>query len=308
MTRSVLRPTLFLALGAAALAAGPAHATLRVVATLPDLAAIASEVGGDKVQVTALADPAEDPHYVDPKPSLLIPLSRADLLIVNGLELEVGWLPPLQASARNAAIRTGGPGYLDASVGVRLMEVPQTRIDRSQGDIHPGGNPHYMHDPRAAIVVAKAIAARLATLDPPNASFYAERAQAFVREAQAVVDAERARFAALPSAKRRVIGYHRSLTYLEDWLGLTEEATIEPLPGIAPSPGHVAEVLATMRETGARVIVQEEYYRRNTSETLARMARSEMVILHGGTRFAKGERYLDHIRHTAQEIHDALSH
>jgi zinc/manganese transport system substrate-binding protein len=298
-----------LSLAAALLGAVPAPsaARVRVVATLPDLAAIAAEVGGDKVEVVALADPAEDPHYVDPKPSLLLPLSRAGLLVVNGLDLEAGWLPALQAAARNPAIQTGASGYLDASVGVRLLDVPQGKIDRAQGDIHPGGNPHYIHDPRSAVVVARALAQRLSALDSPNAGFYQARATAFAREVAAFAEATRARFAALPEAKRRIIGYHRSLTYLEDWLGLSEQATIEPLPGIAPSPGHVAQVLATMRATGARVIVQEEYYRRNTSETLARLSQSEMVLLHGGTRFQKGERYVDHVRHTAEEIFDALS-
>ncbi len=309
---STLRlPSILLALSVAAastgLAATPAHARVEVVATLPDLAAIAQEVGGDQVKVTCLADAAQDPHFVDPKPSLLLPLSRADLLIVNGLQLEVGWLPPLQVSARNPAILTGRPGYLDASAGVRILDAATGKIDRAQGDIHPGGNPHYLHDPRSAVVVATAIGARLGVLDPANRAAYAERAAAFGRAATSLAEAERARFAALPADKRRIVGYHRSLTYIEDWLGLSEQATIEPLPGIAPSPAHVAQVLRTMRETDARVIVQEEYYRRNTSETLARMVGSEMVLLHGGTRFDKGERYLDHVRHTAQEIYDALA-
>ncbi|MEZ4266774.1 MAG: metal ABC transporter substrate-binding protein [Myxococcota bacterium] len=307
MRFELLRAVALVGLALGFFGSAPARARVQIVATLPDLAAIAAEVGGDKVQVRALADPAEDPHYVDPKPSLLIPLSKADLLIVNGLDLELGWLPSLQASARNAAILSGASGFLDASAGVRLLQVPQGRVDRAQGDIHPGGNPHYIHDPRSAIVVAQGIAGRLASLDPANAEHYRARAASFAREVQGVVDAERARFGALPAAKRRIIGYHRSLTYLEDWLGLSEEATIEPLPGIAPSPGQVAAVLATMRQTGARVIVQEEYYRRNTSETLARVAKSDLVILHGGTRFQKGERYLDHVRHTAQEIYDALN-
>jgi zinc/manganese transport system substrate-binding protein len=307
MSSPALHALQLTAIGLAVLAVSPASARLRVVATLPDLAAIASEVGGPEVEVVALADSAQDPHYVDPKPSLLIPLSKADLLIVNGLELEVGWLPALQASARNKAILVGAVGYLDASVGVRLLDVPEGKIDRAQGDIHPGGNPHYIHDPRASIVVAKAIARRLGALDPAHAGAFEARAAEFGREAQRLVDAERQRFAKLPAEKRRIIGYHRSLNYISDWLGLTEEATIEPLPGIAPSPGHVAQVLQTMRARGARVIVQEEYYRRNTSETLAKMAQSEMVLLHGGTRFQKGERYLDHVRHTAEEVYRALA-
>ncbi len=125
---------------------GVAAAEIKIVATLPDLAALAAEVGGERVAVTALARPTEDPHYVDPKPSLLLPLSRADLVILNGLELEVGWLPPLLVNARNGAIQPGGPGYLDASTLVATkLQVPAGRIDRAQGDIHPGGNPHFTH-------------------------------------------------------------------------------------------------------------------------------------------------------------------
>ena len=143
------------------LATVPAAAAVKVVATVPDLAALAKAVGGDKVTVISLALPTQDPHFVDAKPSLVIDLNNADLLVAVGLSLEIGWLPVLQTSARNAKILPGGTGYLDCSRFIQLMDVPDRPIDRSQGDIHPGGNPHYLHDPRRAASVAKGIADKL---------------------------------------------------------------------------------------------------------------------------------------------------
>lgn len=294
-----------LALAALTLLPLAARADVQIVATLPDLAAIAREIGGPDATVTALAPAGQDPHYVDPRPSLILPLARADLLIVNGLELEIGWLPPLQVAARNARIQPGGGGLFDASTVIERLGVPQGPIDRAMGDVHPGGNPHYTFDPRAARRVAAALAERLAAIDPPKAAGYRDRARAFDARLAAFAEAQRARFAALPAARRRVVSYHASLTYLFDWLGLSEAITIEPRPGIAPTPAHVARVLDLMKRDGIRAVVQESYYPRKASDTLARLAGAEVVVLPGGT--PEDTDYLTHLGHITDALYAALA-
>lgn len=147
----------------------PAHAKVKVVATLPDLAALTTAVGGDLVEVRALASPDEDPHYVDPRPDFILALNRADMVVLNGMQLEASWLNPLLVQARNGKVQSGAPGHVDASTVVQALEVPAT-VDRAQGDVHPGGNPHFLFDPRAARPVATLIGQRLAAIDPPNAA------------------------------------------------------------------------------------------------------------------------------------------
>jgi len=301
-------PRLTLSLLTLAALAEPAVAKVEIVATLPDLAALAAEVGGELVDVTALARPTEDPHYVDPKPSLLLPLSRADMLILNGLELEVGWLPPLLVNARNGEIQPGGRGYLDASTLVQTkLQVPAGRIDRAQGDIHPGGNPHFTHDPRRAAEIAVGIGERLALVDPDHAATYQQNAARVATGLRRLAAAQRKRFADLPAAKRRVVVYHDSWVYLVDWLGLDQVATVEEKPGIAPSPAHVARVLSTMKSQSARLILQEEYYPRSTSATLSKLAKGELTVLRGGVHFERGETYGEHTQEIADLLHDALT-
>ncbi|MBM4373380.1 MAG: zinc ABC transporter substrate-binding protein [Deltaproteobacteria bacterium] len=280
---------------------------LRVAATLPSLAAIAAEVGGEHVTVEALAAPTEDPHYVDPRPDLILVLSRADALLVNGLELEGGWLPPLQVAARNAQIQPGGDGFLDASCHVHLLDVPAGFIDRAMGDIHPGGNPHFLFDPRAVSAVAAEVATLFGRLDPAHAADYAARGKTFRKELLALARDEATRFAGLPAERRRVVVYHKSMEYLLDWLGLEEVLPVEPKPGIPPSPGHVKKVLEAMRAKETRVILQEEFYPTGTSETLAKLAGASLVRLPGGVRFAAGQRYVEYLREITEAIHGALA-
>lgn len=295
-----------LGLLAALTAAGPAHAALKIVATTPDLAALAAAVAGDGAEVTAMAAETQDPHYVDARPNLVLPLSRADLLVVNGLGLEIGWLPSLLANARNARIQIGAPGHLDASAHVTRLGVE--RADRAKGDIHPGGNPHFMHDPRSAAAVATALGERMAALDGDGAAGYRARATSLAKKLRYLAQRERDRFAQLPAERRRVVAYHASLVYLLDWLGLEPVATVEPKPGVAPDPAHVAAVLKTMKRTGAKVIVQEPYYPRKTSETLAKLAKGDVAVIPGGARFRQGERYLARVLRTSKVLHAALSH
>jgi zinc/manganese transport system substrate-binding protein len=270
-----------------------AHAELRVVATTSDLAAISAAVGGSRVQVVSLALPTQDPHFVDPRPHLALDLARADLLVLVGLELEVGWLPTLQLGSRNAKIQRGSPGYLDCSTLVQRLEVPQGPVDRSMGDVHAGGSPHYMLDPRRAARVAEGIAARMSELDPTHAAGYREQLARFLRE----LDAARARWEqALALLRGRpVIGYHRSLGYLADWLGLSLVEHLEPRPGIPPNPRHLARVLSLARSHGVRLFLQETYYPTNASQTLAQHAGATLVQLRAAPDFDHGENYVKYM-------------
>lgn len=283
-----------------------AWAELKIVATLPDLAALAQEIGGEHVEVSSLSSHREDPHYVDPSPDKIILLNRADLLIFNGLGLEEGWLPPLLVSARNSKIQPNTTGNLNASNFVQLLEI-QTNVDRSQGDIHAGGNPHFLHDPRAALRVATSIRDRLVQLDPTHKDGYNARFQSFQLSISKLIKEEREHFATLPLEKRKVITRHRSLVYFLDWLQIQRPLNIEPKPGILPTPQHTALVLKTMRAQGITIILHEDFYPHKTGETLARLSKGKVVLIPGGANFDKGERYQDRFKNVTRSLYDALS-
>lgn len=281
-------------------------AALEVVATLPSLAALAREVAGPHATVSSLLGPKQDPHYADPRPNLILTLNKADLLLVNGLELEVGWLPGLVRQARNPRIQTGTSGWFDASMWVRRLQVP-ARVDRAMGDIHPGGNPHFLIDPRAGAAIAEGLGKALAALDPAHAADFQRNAAALATRLREFAAAETKRFAALPEAARQLVVYHDSLVYLVDWLQLKQVATVEPRPGIPPDPGHLAKVVGTMRTTSARVVAQEEYYPRNTSEQVVKLTSARLVVVPGGVQFAAGQSYEDWVRTIARDLHGAAS-
>ncbi len=283
-----------------------ASANVSVTATLPSLGAIVKEVGGDNVDVDVLAAPTQDPHYVDAKPSLVLRLNKAKLVVQNGLELENAWLKPLLLQARNPGILPGTNGFFDASQYVHLLGVPAGRIDRSMGDIHPGGNPHYLFDPRAAAAIAVAVGNKLATVDPEHTDLYKKRAAEFASKCQIFATEQTARFAKVEAAKRKVVSYHDSLGYLYDWLQLTQVATLEPKPGVPPDPGHVAQVLSIMKQQQVGVIVGEEFYPSSTSKTLANMTKGQLVVLPGGARFSEGQGYLAHMKIIADDLAKAL--
>jgi zinc/manganese transport system substrate-binding protein len=281
-----------------------AYADLDVVATVPDLAAITKEIGGDKVSVTALSLPTQDPHFVDAKPSALLKLNKADLLIAVGLELEIGWLPTLQTGARNSKILAGASGYLDCSTFVHVLEAPTQAVDRSQGDVHPMGNPHYLYDPRAAALCAKGIAAKLEELDGGNAKLYAKNLTTFLGkldDARKGWEKEMAPFKGRP-----VITYHRSWTYVIDWLGLVELANLEPKPGIPPSPSHVVDVLKLARANNAKVVLQEAFYPDKTGALCAAKLGGSVVKLPAGADVAGGETYIEHVGKVIDALAAAL--
>ena len=274
-----MQTMVILRMAAAALIAvsgiGPSVAKkLKVVATTPDFAALAREIGGDAVEVTALAKPTEDPHFVDPKPSLLVTLNRADMLIEGGAELELGWLPPLLDNARNERIAPGSPGRIVASQGIRMLEVPST-FDRSKGDIHALGNPHFLIDPRNARIIAANIADHLAQVDPGAAPVFKANLERF----DATLDRRLVEWQKQlePYRGSTLVTYHKDFVYFAERFNLEIVETLEPKPGIAPSPAHLAQVISTMRGRKTRVILVQPYQNHRTAETVAR--RTNAVVL-----------------------------
>ncbi|MHB8877327.1 MAG: metal ABC transporter substrate-binding protein [Myxococcaceae bacterium] len=277
-------------------------AKMRVVATVGDLGAIAREVGGEQTTVEVLAKASQDPHFVDAKPSLVLSLSRADLLLYMGIDLEIGWLPTLVTGSRNPEVQSGQPGNLDCSTLINPLEVPQQKLDRSMGDIHPGGNPHYTLDPRAALRVAKGIAARLGQLDPEHAGDYAKNLARFEKELSGQIAAWQAALA--PFKGTEAVAYHKSWIYFAEFAGLHEVAFVEPKPGLPPSSGHVAKVLQIIRARKVKLILQEDWYQHTTSELLANKGGAKLVRVKGMT--PDGQRYAEHIDEVVRAMVAAL--
>ncbi len=251
-----------------------AQAKINVVATLPDYGSIAREIGGDNVDVTVLAKPTEDPHFVDARPSFVVKLRQADVLIDGGAELEIGWLPPLLQNARNPKIELGQPGRVQASVGIRLMEVPE-QLTRAAGDVHAMGNPHFMVDPIIAKAVAKHIANALSAVDPAHAADY----QANEKKLEATINAKLQEWGAklLPFRGQSLVAYHDSWVYFAHRFGFNINIFLEPKPGIPPSPSHLAEVISLMKAQKIKVIIVEPYHNRKIAEKVARSTGAKVV-------------------------------
>lgn len=265
---------ILLILSAAFLSVCSAHAKLNVVATLPDFGSLAREIGGDKVEVVTLAKPTEDPHFVDARPSFVVSLRTADVLIDGGAELEIGWLPPLLQNARNARIEIGKPGRVIASQGIRLMNVP-TNVTRAAGDVHALGNPHFMSDPIIAKAVAQHIAQSFSALDAANAAFYETNYKKF----EATINAKLQEWGAamLPFKGQNVVAYHDSWVYFAHRFGLNIEIFLEPKPGIPPSPSHLAEVITQMRAQKIKAIIVEPFHDRKIAEKVASSTGAKVV-------------------------------
>ncbi|MBI2928322.1 MAG: zinc ABC transporter substrate-binding protein [Verrucomicrobia bacterium] len=244
-----------------------AHAKLNVVATTADLAALAREVGGDRIELTTLAKPTEDPHFVDARPSFIVKLNKADALIEGGAELESGWLAPLLEGARNAKIAAGAPGRIVCSHGIQFLEVPTT-LDRAKGDIHAAGNPHYAIDPLNARRIAEHVAGGFCALDAGGCEAYRANLKKFSERLDAKLD-EWLKLLA-PFKGQRVVAYHNSWPYFAHRFGLQIDLFLEPKPGIPPSPAHLADVVAKMKADQTRVIIVDAYLNRRTAETVAR--------------------------------------
>jgi zinc/manganese transport system substrate-binding protein len=254
-------------------AAGP----LNVIATTEDLAAIAREVGGDKVSVESLARGYQDPHFVEAKPSFVLKLNKADLLVAVGRELEIGWLPPLVTQSRNSKVQPGAEGYLDASLTARILEIPTGQITRAMGDVHPLGNPHYWLDPENGKLIAKAIQAKLTALDRANAADYAQHEADFEKR---LSEAEK-RWEGMvaPYKGTKVVTYHRSWPNFAERFGLEVIGYVEPRPGIPPSPSHTLDLIQEMKRQNVKIIMVEPYFDLKTPNSIARETGGKVLVM-----------------------------
>jgi ABC-type Zn uptake system ZnuABC Zn-binding protein ZnuA len=264
-----------------------AGAQVKVVTTTEDLGSLTREIGGDKVAVTALAKGYQDPHFVDPKPSFILAVSRADLLIVVGRELEIGWLTPLLTSSRNAKIQPGSKGYLDASQNVKILEIPTGQITRAMGDVHPSGNPHYWLDPANGRKIALAIRDKLTELSPADKATFDQRYAAFDQRLAAAEKKWDATMA--PYKGTKIVTYHRSWPNFMERFGLDVMGYVEPKPGIPPSPSHTLELIDEMKKQNAKLIVVEPYFDLKTPQAITNQIGGKVLVLApsvGGTKEA----------------------
>jgi zinc/manganese transport system substrate-binding protein len=257
--------------------AGRAENKLKIMTATTDLAALAQEVGGDKVDVESIARGYQDPHFVEAKPSFLLKLRKADLLIVVGLELEIGWLPPLITQSSNPNIQISAGGYLDASRFAKILEIPSGQVTRAEGDVHPQGNPHYWLDPDNGLRVAKGIADKLSEMRPNDAAYFAGRYSAFEQHLKQADEQWKAQMK--PYAARKIVTYHRSWPNFADHFGLNVVGYVEPRPGIPPSPSHTVELIGQMKRDNVKIIVVEPYFDLKTPNSVARETGGQVVVL-----------------------------
>lgn len=255
----------------------PAANKLSVVTATTDLAAIVQEIGGDRVEVDSIARGYQDPHFVEAKPSFLLKLRKTDLLVIVGLELEIGWLPPLIQQSGNPKIQVGAPGYLDASNFAKILEIPTGQVTRAEGDVHPLGNPHYWLDPENGLRIAKGIQNKLSEMRSSDADYFAQRYTAFE---QRLKQADQQWLAEMkPYAGRKIVTYHRSWPNFADHFHLDVDGYVEPRPGIPPSPQHTVELIQLMKRDGVKVIVVEPYFDLKTPNSIARETGGQVLVL-----------------------------
>jgi zinc/manganese transport system substrate-binding protein len=271
--KTILRGT-----GAALLVAfaTPALALLNVFATVPEWGALAEELGGNKVKVYVATNALQDPHHIEAKPSLIARARTADLVLATGAELEVGWLPLVIQQAGNPRIQRGKPGHLEAATFVPMLEKP-ARLDRADGDVHPGGNPHVQTDPRNILRVVQPLAQRLAELDPPNAAFYATRAKDFTERWTTAIARWEQQGAVLRGVP--IVVQHKSFTYLIAWLGMNEVAALEPKPGVEPTTAHLSAVLAILQRQPPKMVLRAAYQSDRASQWIVERAKINAVVL-----------------------------
>jgi zinc/manganese transport system substrate-binding protein len=249
---------------------------LNVVTSTTDMAALTQEVGGDKVNVEAIAKGYQDPHFVEAKPSFLLRLRQADLLISVGLQLEIGWLPPLITQSGNPRVQVGAAGYLDASQFAEILEIPQGTVTRAEGDVHPLGNPHYWLDPDNGRRIARGIAGKLGDLDPGDAPYFQQRFQDFDKRLTAAEqkwDAEMK-----PYRGRKVVTYHRSFPNFAKHFGLDVIGYVEPRPGIPPTPSHTLDLIQQMKRENAKIVLVEPYFDLKTPQSIGRATGAQVIV------------------------------
>jgi ABC-type Zn uptake system ZnuABC Zn-binding protein ZnuA len=278
MSKRLLLVTLMAVAGVLSAAHGVSgFAPLKVIATSEDLASLAREVGGDRITVEALGKGFQDPHFVEPKPSFILKLVNADLLMLVGRDLEVGWLPPLITQSRNAKIQSGGRGYFDASLTVKILDVPTGQVTRAMGDVHPLGNPHYWLEPGNGRRIAAAIRDKLTELAPGEAGYFAQRYADFDRR---LADGEKRWDATMaPYKGTKIVTYHRSWPNFTERFGLDVIGYVEPKPGIPPSATHTIELIAEMKRQNVKIIMVEPYFDLKTPNAIARDTGAEVLVM-----------------------------
>ncbi|CAK0738301.1 Periplasmic solute-binding protein [Gammaproteobacteria bacterium] len=269
--RSLYLAALFLALFAQA-----SLAALKIVACEPEWGALAQELAGDQASIYTTTNALQDPHHVQARPSLIASVRNANLLACTGSELEIGWMPVLLRQSGNPEIQPGKPGYFEAADYVRKLEVP-SKLDRADGDVHPGGNPHIQTDPHNIALVADALAGRLAEIDPAHTATYQARHEDFMARWKTAM--QRWEKEAEPLRGVPIVAHHKAYIYLETWLGLKEVGTLEPKPGVEPSSGHLSELLDQLQRQPAKMIVRSAYNDARGSEWLSERAKIPMVVV-----------------------------
>src|SRR5882724_5760064 len=254
-----------------------AQSKLNVIATTEDLASIATEVGGDHISIDSIAKGYQDPHFVEAKPSFILKLQKADILILVGRELEIGWLPPLITQSRNSKIQVGADGYLDASLQAQILEVPNGQVTRAEGDVHPLGNPHYWMDPENGKIIAKEIFDRLVKLRPNDRAYFEMRLNDFVSR----VNAGEKRWIAMmvPYKGTKVVTYHRSFPNFAERFGLNIVGYVEPKPGIPPTPQHTLDLINQMKKDGVKLVMVEPYFDLKTPNAIGRETGAEVMVM-----------------------------
>lgn len=252
-------------------------AKLNIVATTTDLGYLAQKAGGSLVEVKTLARGDQDVHFLEPKPSFILAASRAELLIYNGLEFEAGWLPILITQSKNPVIQSHQPGNLDASRGILVIEIPAGPVDRSMGDVHPQGNPHYLLDPRNALIVLERISERLGQLDPANKARYTAQSDAYASLLKQKIQDWARQAQSLKGQK--IVTHHKSFNYLFNWLGLKNVAYLEPKPGLPPTSSHLMRLVTTVKEEHIPLIISESYYDPKPGRELAAKTGAKAIEL-----------------------------
>jgi zinc/manganese transport system substrate-binding protein len=254
-----------------------AQSKLNVIATTEDLASIAREVGGDRITVDSIAKGYQDPHFVEAKPSFILKLQKANLLILVGRDLEIGWLPPLIQQSRNSKIQVGADGYLDASLQAQILEVPTGNVTRAEGDVHPLGNPHYWMDPENGKIIAQGVFDKLAKFQPNDRAYFEQNLNSFKNR---VTEAEK-RWTALmaPYKGTKVVTYHRSFPNFAERFGLDIVGYVEPKPGIPPSPQHTLDLINQMKKTNVKIVLVEPYFDLKTPNAIGRETGAEVLVL-----------------------------
>jgi zinc/manganese transport system substrate-binding protein len=254
-----------------------AQGKLNVMATTEDLASIGREIGGDHVTIESIARGYQDPHFVEAKPSFILKLQKADVLIVVGKELEIGWLPPLIQQSRNAKVQPGADGYLDASVNAQILEMPTGQITRAMGDVHPLGNPHYWLDPENGKKIGKEIADKFSQLRPNDRAYFEQRLADFTSRLDAAEKRWLQQMA--PYKGMKVVTYHRSFPNFAERFGLDIVGYVEPRPGIPPTPQHTLDLINEMKRQNIKLVLVEPYFDLKTPNAIGQQTGAQVLVL-----------------------------